>query len=207
MNRNGSIPDDRDGTQGLSTRLRNGWRVLVGPPTQGNTGNGGLLGVRDFYEMYWDEPVLLMADGQQARRLGFSSLDSEILSEIGIPGWAAPNLTFSEPKSSGHGEILIGSDGQDRPIVYRCADRNVLVLADAGVRPIAVGLDGLIFTLVMYAGMIEIAISSDRDAFIENRIPSSLVDRFRTVYCSEFAGLYEGSFIEEEVSRLASRQA
>jgi len=174
---------------------------MVGPLNR-QVSDGALLDVRDFYEMYWDEPSPLTLNERLARELGFSGLDSKIISELGIPKCAAPHLSFGGLESLDSERILIGEDGNERSIVYRISDRNVHVLAEGGVKSIAIGLDGLIFTLVMYAAMVELAIGIDRDAFRTNSIPRTLVDKFCAVYCSEFAGIFQGGFIEEEVDRL-----
>lgn len=176
---------------------------MVGPQSRSRT-DDVLLDVHDFYGMYWDEPKLLLLEELQAMRLGFSSLDSKIISNVGIPKWAAPSLVFGDLEVLDGNKILMGEDGGGRPIFYRTVDRNVHVLGEGGVKSIAIGLDGLIFTLVMYAAMVELAIGVNRDAFRANNIPHFLVDKFRDIYCSEYAEIYDGSFIEEEVLRLGS---
>lgn len=161
------------------------------------------FGVHDFYNMYWDEPKLQHLNEHEAKQLGFSSVDSKVLSEVGIPEWAAPNLSFCSPELQSDNTILIGEDGEGRAIFYRGDDRGVYVQDSECVKLISVGLDGLIFTLVIYAAMVELAIECDRDAFRLNRVPLFLIDRLRVTYCAEFGGLYKGGFIEEEIIRLS----
>jgi hypothetical protein len=110
---------------------------------------------------------------------------------------------FCKPELLSSNIILIGEDGKNRPIHYRAGDRGVYVQSNECEKFISIGLDGLIFTLIIYAAMVQLAIDSDRDAFRLNKVPYFLVDRFRMTYCAEFEAFYKGSFIEEEVVRLS----
>ncbi|GLQ97270.1 hypothetical protein GCM10007863_16900 [Dyella mobilis] len=189
----------------LQEKLNRGWKSMVGLSGLNNN-EGSAIGLHDFYEIYWDDPPVLFLKDGEAERLGFSPLDAKIIEEVGLPEWAAPNMFFHKPELLSKEIILIGEDREDRPIHYRINDRWVYAMGDGSIKLISVGLDGLVFTLVIYAAMVELAIEKDRDACRLNRIPSFLIDRLRLAYCREFGDLYENGFVEEQVMRLSDRR-
>lgn len=187
----------------LQKLINNGWRAMTGLPSQAQKADENLLDVRDFYEMYWDDPEILSLPEEDAWKMGFSALDAKILAEIGIPKWAAPNMSFRIPEADGIHRIMIGEDREDRCIYYGIDDQAIYVIDGEQRKVISIGLGGLILTLILYAGMVELAIADDRDAFRMNRIPISLVDKFRETYCLYCSDIYPGGFIEKEVARLS----
>ncbi|HEX7339243.1 MAG TPA: hypothetical protein VF271_04835 [Rhodanobacteraceae bacterium] len=186
----------------LQRRLCDGLKSMGGQLLQTTDKDVCDLTLNDFYQMFWDDDNIIVMDCKASVGMGFSDLDSYVLSEFGIPAWAAPNFEFSQPKLVRYGFIGFGEDRYDRQVLYSANDRLVFVENGSDRLAISVGIDGLVFFLVAYAMMVECAISSDRCAAINNRIPMDLIFAFESIYKNEYGYLYDGSFVEEEVGRL-----
>jgi hypothetical protein len=151
-------------------------------------------------EQYWEGVDLIQFDGDMLQSKGFSLQSIDVLSKKGLPEWAAPNMNFDyyEPNKL---FLKIGEDRNDESI-YVDFETMFILLGTDGV---FINSDPFLFrtTLKLYAEMVEAAILINEDAFIDNKIKNSLIERFidelKTI---DEKALDADSFWSNEVYRL-----
>lgn len=137
-----------------------------------------------------------------------SSENISILSNFGLPSWAAPNINFhSRAITIGRDFVVIGEDREDCPLVIvrnKCYIFKFVEGDGIKIMLMASNIERLILILISYARMVDAALEiNGNDAFIFNNIPEYLIDKFFNVLKEiDPESSLQGGFWVDEIARL-----
>lgn len=165
---------------------------------------------RQTFLRYWDPKMSNRYSPSELETLRLEMEEHRFLLDVGLPGWAAPNIHFYESLRSGDsGLVQIGEDRDDRPILLRPANGTIVVgTQDTPPRLIYMNrsVAALLDTLALYAAMVDDALErAGEDAFTANNIPDSLILRFSEGLAGvDRAAVEPGTFWDREIARTRS---
>jgi hypothetical protein len=125
---------------------------------------------------YWKECDFIKWSKSIFSNSTTSISDVKALCELGLPEWAAPNINF-DMYDIHNGILKIGEARDDRDILLNLNSLNISISDNQLL--VNTSPHKLRESLKLYAIMVEKAIASDEEAFVENRVSEQLVDELK----------------------------
>lgn len=130
-------------------------------------------------EPYWDDANFTYFDEKTLRDKGFTKDSIEALHQQGFPSWVAPHINIdTDYYELDDGEFFkIGEDADDQSIYIDLKTMFVLLGSDR----VFINSSPSLFrhSLKLYAEMIEKAILINGASFVNNDMPSELIEEFK----------------------------
>ena len=172
-----------------------------------------LLSAIDFHNKWLEknEENFIYFDKQDLLNLKLKKNDEDFLCTSGIPEWAAPNMFFFNQSSIDLIDecyFFFGEDSQDRKVCIDTKNENIIVILENNCASHFVNssLQAFFTSIYEYMLMVDEALSlNGESAFINNNIPSKVIENFSTrVARFDALAVANKSFWEEEIFRLKS---